>query len=48
MIQEVLAIKIVLVKGEIHEDIHINGAESPEELKEYIKNKGYNMPKTLK
>lgn len=39
---------IVVIKEEIHKDIHENGAESPEKLKEYIKNKNYNMPDSLK
>lgn len=39
---------IVAVKDEIHNDIHDKGAESPEELKKYIKENKYNMPDNLK
>ncbi|WP_394887029.1 hypothetical protein [Clostridium butyricum] len=39
---------IVVIKEDIHKDIHENGAESPEKLKEYIKKNNYNMPDNLK
>lgn len=39
---------IVVIKEYIHKDIHENGAESPEKLKEYIKKNNYNMPDNLK
>ena len=39
---------IVVVKDEIHYDIHDKGAESTEELKKYIKKNNYNMPDNLK
>lgn len=39
---------IVVVKDEIHDDIHDKGAESPEELKIYIKKNNYNRPNNLK
>lgn len=39
---------IVAVKDRIHDDIHDKGAESPEELRKYIKKNNYNMPDNLK
>lgn len=39
---------IVVVKENIHKDIHAYGAESPEELIAYAKSHGYSIPDNLK
>lgn len=39
---------ITVVKDKVHKDIHKQGADSKEELKKYIKEKGYNTPNNLK
>ncbi len=39
---------IVVVKNQIHDDIHDKEAESQKELKRYIEKKHYNMPDNIK